>query len=280
MLLCAAIATTDSLAQIISQPEPVFPGSERSREGWVVLNFTINEDGVVLDLSIKDSSGSSAFNEAALAAVRDWRFDTAGERRMNVLLNFVFERSQVHLSGKFMAHIKDVHESIDNDDLGVAMEHIDAFRKKDNFGAYELAYSLIAEGRIAGVRGDKAEQLRVFRRAIVNHGHWLERDKYLMLLHSIVVLEVQQQEFASALSNFEVLTETRQGRKVARELEVPMQSIKTLLESGVEFAPAYTVANMEMTIEHVGRVLQQDVQFRDGYFGNTDQLDEAPETGE
>ena len=276
VLVCSVVGTTDALAQLIEQPEPDFPISERGREGWTVLDCSINDDGFVVDLSIKDSSGSSAFNEAAIKAVREWRFEPAQERRVNVLLNFVFKRGQVHLSRKFIAHIKDVHESIDEGGLDDALARIAAYRDNEHMGAYELAYSLIAEGRVASVRDDKAEHLRIFRRAIINDGRWLERDKYLMLLHAVVVLEVQQQDFASALENYVLLTETKPGKKLAEGIEEPMQSLQAMLESGGDYAPPYRVADLEMTIEHEGRILRQDVDFRDDYFGETATEDVNP----
>ena len=276
ILVCCVVQTTDALAQITAQSEPRFPISERGREGWTILDCSINNAGIVVDLSIKDSSGSSAFNEAAIAAVREWRFEPAEGRQLSVLLNFVFERSQVHLSRKFIAHIEDVHRAIEEGELDAAKERIAAYRVDENIGAYELAYSLIAEGRVASVRDDKAEHLRIFRRAVINHGHWLERDKYLMLLHAVVVLEVQQQDFASALENYALLTKTRSGKKLAEGLEEPMQTLQAMIESGNEFAPPYRVADVEMTIEHEGRILRQDIDFRDDYFGEIEAEDVNP----
>ena len=88
----AQTETPSAPVQFIAQPMPKFPSSERDREGWVVLDSTIDDDGVVVDVSIKDSSGSDAFNEAALHAVREWRFDLDEGRHLTVLLNFVFKR--------------------------------------------------------------------------------------------------------------------------------------------------------------------------------------------
>ena len=268
-LVCCALCATDSLAQLISQPEPEFPASERGREGWVVLDSVLNEEGAVVDLKVKDSSGSNAFNEAALEAVREWRFEPAEGRQLSVLLNFVYEQGEVHLSKKFISDIGEVHQSIDAGKLDVARDRIDAIRSDEDLNAYELAYSLIAEGRAASVRGDKAEHLRVFRRAIINNGRWLERGKYLMLLHAIAVLEVQQKDFASALQSYDLLTATKPGRKLAKNLDEPMQSVRAFVASGADIAPPYKVADMEMTIEHEGRILMQDVGFRDDYFGET-----------
>ena len=143
--------------------------------------------------------------------------------------------------------------------------------------AHELAYSLIAEGRIASVRGDKAEQLRCFRRAVINQGHWLEPDKYLMLLRTMVVLEVQLQDYTSALQTFDLLTATRSGRKVAKDLVEPIKTIRAMVEGDGDLAPPWSFASMEMTIEREGRVLIDDVGSQGDFISETEDAGERPE---
>ncbi len=55
-----------------------------------------------------------------------------------------------------------------------------------------------------------------------------------------------------------------------------MLSLKAMLESGGDFAPPYRVADVEMTIERDGRILRQDIDFRDDYFGETAAEDVNP----
>jgi len=266
----AQTATTSSHPRLVEQPEPEFPRSEsrRGREGWVVLNFTVGDDGNVVDLSIADSSGSDAFNDAALKAVRNWRFEFPEEQKLNVLLNFVYEQRRIRLSRDFFTRNAKVHTSIDNGDLDDAQKGIDAIRSDADLNAFEIAYSHIAEGRIAGERGDQVGQLRSFRRALVNHGRWLKLSDYHSLLHATVVLEIQQHEFASALRDYELLTDTRSGRKVAAQLEETMKTVRALVEGDSAIAPPYLVASMEMTIEHRGRTRYEDDLFRQDYFGD------------
>ena len=274
LVFCAVLATallaqtdaTSDHVRLIAQPMPEFPMSERDREGWVVLENMIDNDGIVVDMSIKDSSGSDAFTEAALNAVQDWRFETNDGRQLTVLLNFVFERRQVHLSRKFFRAIQKVHKSIDEGKLNDAEKRIDVIRDNDDLTAFELAYSLIAEGRVADERGDQVERLRLFRRAAINHGRWLERDKYLNVLHAIIVLEIRQQEFASALRDYALLTDTAPGRQIAANLGEPILAVEKLLAGG-DFPPPYIVANMEVTIEHEAHIRDKDVEFREGYIG-------------
>ncbi len=47
----------------------------KSLEGWVDLEFTISPTGVPLDVHVKDSSRPRTFDNAAIQALRQWRFE-------------------------------------------------------------------------------------------------------------------------------------------------------------------------------------------------------------
>jgi len=58
---------------------PAYPALARRHgyEGLVVLSVRVSRDGRPLSVSVKQSSGHSVLDEAALAAVRAWRFEPA-----------------------------------------------------------------------------------------------------------------------------------------------------------------------------------------------------------
>ena len=60
----------------LHRPNPVYPAlSKRLREeGTVVLRVTLDAQGVVQDISIEKSSDAQRLDQAALEAVRQWRF--------------------------------------------------------------------------------------------------------------------------------------------------------------------------------------------------------------
>ncbi len=249
------LATANGDTSLIEQPRPEFPKHEltRGREGSVVLNFTVGDDGSVVDPSIEESSGSDAFNQAALEAVRQWRYEPGAEKAESVLLNFVYERKLANLSRKFYTRIDKVHKAIDKGKLDDAQERLDKIRSNDDLNAFELAYTYIAEGRIAAERGDSAHQLRCFRKGVLNDGRWLSRNDYLKLLHAVVILEIQQEDYSSALRDYALLTQSAPGREMAADLEEPIQAIEAFVESKGDVAPPYTAANMELLVRHEGR---------------------------
>jgi protein TonB len=75
---------------------PEVPESARRKgiEGWVEVVFTVNEKGNVVDAQVRSSSPEEVFDDAALKAVRQWRFEPATEngkpvsRRSMIRLKF------------------------------------------------------------------------------------------------------------------------------------------------------------------------------------------------
>lgn len=56
---------------------PVYPESARKRgvEGWVELAFTVQPNGTVEDVEVRNASPADTFDDAAIRAVRGWRFE-------------------------------------------------------------------------------------------------------------------------------------------------------------------------------------------------------------
>ena len=85
----------------IHQVEPIYPPTEREegRQGIVVLRLFIDSAGTVSRAQIVRSLGT-AFDEAALAAVRQWSFEPAlrdGEpvaAEFHVTINFVLDKAR------------------------------------------------------------------------------------------------------------------------------------------------------------------------------------------
>ncbi len=69
-----------SVAAIILQreyaPDPEFPDSAREQDlaGFVDLEFTVNPDGSVADVTVLKSQPVGIFDKSAVAAVSQWRY--------------------------------------------------------------------------------------------------------------------------------------------------------------------------------------------------------------
>ena len=64
-----------------SNRPPRYPESARRRgdQGRVIVRVSVSADGEPLTLSIARSSGSTVLDEAAISAVRQWRFVPASQ---------------------------------------------------------------------------------------------------------------------------------------------------------------------------------------------------------
>jgi TonB family protein len=251
----AAVANAqlhDDHDHLIEQPMPDFPIGEqvRGREGWVLVRYTVLEDGTVFSPIVEESSGSESFDKAALDAVSEWRYIPGAVQAESVLINFIYERSQPVVSKKFYFRNERIHKAINKGDFDEAQERLDKMRKKDDLTAAELAYSYITEGRIYAEKGDKAGQLQRFRKAMINDGRWLERKDYLKLLRASVVLELQLEDYSSALRDYAVLSESDTGRKLAADLEEPIRVLEGMVaDDRVELRLPYVPAEIEVSIE-------------------------------
>ena len=60
--------------------QPVYPESARKRgvEGWVELAFTVTPNGTVEDVEVRNASPADVFDDAAVRAIRGWRFEPVG----------------------------------------------------------------------------------------------------------------------------------------------------------------------------------------------------------
>lgn len=69
-------------ARPVYAPRPLYPLIERrqGREGRVMLALFVDDSGRVSQAGVRESSGSEAFDQAALNAVKRWRFTPARDR--------------------------------------------------------------------------------------------------------------------------------------------------------------------------------------------------------
>ncbi len=74
----AAPTSTEISAEVkpILYVKPVYPpiAIKREREGWVKIEFTIKADGTVSDATVISAEPEELFDEAALTAVKEWKF--------------------------------------------------------------------------------------------------------------------------------------------------------------------------------------------------------------
>lgn len=237
-------------SEVFTKPEPEYPKSELEmrREGWVLVTYHVGRSGIVDDLFVEDSSGNSKFEEAALNGVRKWRYAPGESRELRALVSFVDGQGETPLTQKFYSQNQRAHDLIDDGELERAQALLAEIREEDDLHPAELAYSYVTEGRIAGERGDRPEQLHYYRKAMLDDGRWLAREDYLGILLLAVVLELDQGDFASAVRDYERLTESRSGRKRGEDLEEIVQAARNRIDADPSLMQPFTVADSSVTV--------------------------------
>lgn len=74
--LPATVTPPRSDAAYLNNPRPVYPLAARRRgdQGTVLIRVLVTADGLAASVSLEKSSGHPALDEAALSAVKTWRF--------------------------------------------------------------------------------------------------------------------------------------------------------------------------------------------------------------
>jgi len=75
---------------LVEGPEPVYPALSKrlGEEGTVLCHLYIGDDGRVVRVTLERSSGYPRLDQAALAALRQWRFLAALERGISIPADF------------------------------------------------------------------------------------------------------------------------------------------------------------------------------------------------
>jgi len=63
-----------SLPMPLYKTDPDYPNDAKGREGFAIVEFTIDADGFVRDARLLSTDGSDAFGVPAIAAVQKWRY--------------------------------------------------------------------------------------------------------------------------------------------------------------------------------------------------------------
>ncbi|MGX5202969.1 energy transducer TonB [Aliikangiella sp. IMCC44632] len=83
---------THQQAKPLKVVQPCFPyrAIRLNAEGWVQLEFSLDEQGLPVDIQPIDDSPKGIFKDCALKSLRKWSFDLPREHQKDARYQFVF----------------------------------------------------------------------------------------------------------------------------------------------------------------------------------------------
>ena len=244
LVFAAPIATADEstshriYAKPVKRTAPNYPQSElrKRQQGWVELNYVVTKDGEVVEPVVEASSGSRAFERAAINTVKRWRYEPAlldGEPiqqcKTRVRISFALDGSENRVSRKFHRTYTKIDKALDRGEVDAArLELEDAFQLK-GLTLGELSWLWAAKARIAGISGNKEQQLVAVRRALAVPDNSIPDSLRSGLLTTRVILEIQQNNVAAALAAYSALKEIESAD--SSKLDPIVENLQALVKS-------------------------------------------------
>jgi TonB family protein len=207
----------------MTQPHYPLIESNREREGWVVVNYMVDTTGAVFEPSVVASTGSKNFEEAALKAISESKFEPAslGDKSVEgsgiIRYTFTMEKDQAGATRQFGNLYKRLTKALEKSDKEEADEIIAKIEERVSMNHYERAYYDFAQSMYAQQFGTKREQMNYLRSALQyesdydNGDEFLPAELVLLARKQLFALEVENRRFAEALRTYTLIKRKYDG---------------------------------------------------------------------
>jgi TonB family protein len=216
----------------INRTNPTYPArsAQSGNEGWVMLSFIVSETGEVEEPMIEDSSGVEAFEQAALGAVRYWRYRPAtvdgepvAQSMVKVKMIFAIEgRPATGVTREFQGAYRKIRQLLDAGDYAAAKPLLEELEIGGRHNLYEDAlFWALQYGYLEGVQSpDADEKRRALELAFGYQEDYLPADMLVAVAQRLYVLQVQAIDFSAARGTFERLRDSPQAKQSSQHAGV------------------------------------------------------------
>jgi TonB family protein len=209
------------------QPKKIFPvsypDSEQGRggEGWVELNFMVDPAGKPYEVSVIESTGNAAFDNAAIKVVEKSVFDPAriGDRTvdsgMNLKVIFTMQSPATAARREFIATYKLLSKALDAGDRARADDLLANLAVRN---LYEDRYRQLALATYAQKWGTEQEQRNALKHALAGEKRplYLEKNVYVQVLNNLLQLQLKTLDLGGALKTWEQLRDSGGKESIVR----------------------------------------------------------------
>lgn len=233
--------------QPVKRVLPKYPVSEAKagREGWVRVDFVVDQQGQVTDAVVLDSSGVRGFEREALRAVRRWQYEPAlveGEavqQCYKVQLDFALEKQPQGVTRRFASRIRAIQKLLDEQQLEEAKAKLEALRAQPQWNLTEDGWYWMIDALYQEAVGDVQQQISSLKRVTGITTRRLPDKQLRYVLQKLFVLQTSQNQFAEALSTYEKLQQVPDSDELTASIATYVEQIRQVVESDQPvFVPA------------------------------------------
>ena len=194
---------------------PVYPHGRliAGEESWVQLNFMVDSEGKPYEIVATDSIGDSSFKNAAIRAVRKWRYRPASYNGKNIdagaryKVIFQIEDQPNAVTRKFARIQNELRKAITEDDKDRADEYMKRLDRERKLTLYEDAAFNFSRYEYLSKWGSEQEQLEALDRAIANEraANFLPAEAFAFALGRQLPLLLKKRDYQRAYRTYQKL---------------------------------------------------------------------------
>jgi TonB family protein len=210
-------------ATAIERPAAEYPAIALAaeRQGWIEINFVISKAGQAVDPIIRNSNGNAVLEDAALAALRRWRYEPATlngepvEEAASTWITFWARDEPTNAARSvFQRRYQALVDALDRGDLSAADKRLRDLKSLDFANPYEDAWFWFANYYFLETTNssDIEERLQSLERAINRDRDYLEPDLLVSAGQRLYVLHGQKLDLGAAVRTYERLRDSPVAR--------------------------------------------------------------------
>ena len=194
---------------------PVYPHGRliAGEESWVQLNFMVDSEGKPYEFVVTDSIGDNAFKNAAIRAVKQWRYRPASYNGKNIdagarqKVIFQIEDQPKAVTRKFARIQNQLREAITEDDKDSADKFMRMLDRERKLTLYEDAAFNFSKYEYLSKWGTEEEQLKALDRAIANEtvDNYLPTEAFAFALGRQLPLLLKKRDYQRAYQTYQKL---------------------------------------------------------------------------
>ncbi len=208
------VVSSSTRAVVLVKKPPRYPlkALKQGVEGWVILNFVVQEDGTTDDIVVMDASIKNYFERYAMNAVKSWVYEPATlngrpvrEGNYTARSIFIIKNQDGGVTRPFLSKYKKARQAIEENNLPAARILIDELKAYKKRLIAEVFYLDLVESWYWQGMGDKQATLKHVERALVLAKDVASKPILMSLLRQAIVDNAVANNYGAALSHYETL---------------------------------------------------------------------------